>query len=116
MSPQHLRSLMLTFATKKLSTGANGQKEDAASFFCQHSSDRAVVVAQWYDLQLEMRERDAGDPGSNPALGKQWSRYYLIDVPATPTLPDANLCYQEALDWRKWTKGGCSFHLLSAQF
>ena len=29
--------------------------------------------------------------GSNPGLGKQWSRDYPIDVPATPTLPDANL-------------------------
>ena len=54
---------------------------------------------------------------SNPALGKQWSRDYPIDVPATPTpLPDANLRYQEALAWRKCTKGGCSFLLLSAQF
>ena len=34
---------MLTFATKKLSTGANGQKEDAASFFCPRSFDRAVM-------------------------------------------------------------------------
>ena len=25
---------------------------------------------------------------------------------STPTLPHANLRYQEALDWRKWTKGG----------
>ena len=33
MSPQGRRSTILTFATKKLSTGANGQKEDAASFF-----------------------------------------------------------------------------------
>ena len=41
--------------------------------------------------------RDAGDPGSNPALGKQWSRDYPIDVPATPTLPDANLRFQEAI-------------------
>ena len=23
----------------------------------------------------------------------------------------ANLRYQQALDWRKWTKGGCSFLL-----
>ena len=44
MSPQHLRSPMLTFATKKLSTGANGQKEDAASFFCPRSFDRAVML------------------------------------------------------------------------
>ena len=43
-SPQHLRSPMLTFATKKLSTGANEQKEDAASFFGPRSFDPAVMV------------------------------------------------------------------------
>ena len=43
MSPQHLRSPMLTFATKKLSTGAHGQKENAASFFCPRSFDQAVM-------------------------------------------------------------------------
>ena len=50
--------------------------------------------------------RDAGDPAfdSEPCLGrpgKQWSRAsdYAIDVPATPTLPDTNLRYQEAFDW-----------------
>ena len=42
MSPQQLRSPMLTFATKKLSTSANGQKEDAVSFFGPRSFDRAV--------------------------------------------------------------------------
>ena len=49
----------------------------------------------------------AGDPGSNRALGKQSQlsrRDYPIDVSATPTLPDADLRYQEALDWRKWLK------------
>ena len=37
---------------------------------------------------------------SNPALDKQWSRDYPIDVPATPTRPDhdAYIRYQEALD------------------
>ena len=44
---------------------------------------------------------EAGYPGSNTALGKQWSRDYPIDALATPTLLDANLRYQEALDWRK---------------
>ena len=57
----------------------------------------------------------AGDPGSNRALGKQSQlsrRDYPIDVSPTPTLPDAVLCYQEALDC---LKGGCScFLLLSA--
>ena len=39
---------------------------------------------------------------SNPALGKQWSRDHVIDVPTTPTLPDANLRYQEALHLEGW--------------
>ena len=47
MSPQQLRSPMLTFAAKKLSTGRNGQKEDAASFYRPRtgSFDRAVMLA-----------------------------------------------------------------------
>ena len=49
MSPHQLRSPMLTFATKKLSTGANGQKEHAASFFCPRSFDRAVMTRNKYD-------------------------------------------------------------------
>ena len=32
------------------------------------------------------------------------------------SLPNANLRNQETLEWRKWTQGGCSFLLLSAQF
>ena len=36
---------MLTFATEKLSTGANGQKEDADSFFFPHSLIGRVMVA-----------------------------------------------------------------------
>ena len=39
VTQQHLRSPILTFATKKLLTGANIQKEDAASFFV-----RAVLI------------------------------------------------------------------------
>ena len=34
----------------------NGQKENAASFFCQCSFDQAVMLAQWYDLRLENQE------------------------------------------------------------
>ena len=60
-------SLMLTFATKKLSTVQKGQKAEADFPFCPRSFDRAFIAAQWYDL----RDRDVGDPGSNPALGKQ---------------------------------------------
>ena len=44
---------VVTFASnKKLSTGANGQKEDATSFFRPRSFDpsRAEMIAQWYDL------------------------------------------------------------------
>ncbi len=42
--------------------------------------------------------------GSNPALGKQWSRDYPDEVSAPSTLPDANLHYQEAFDWRTMDK------------
>ena len=42
-SPRFRRSLMLTFATKKLSTGANGQKAEAEFPFCPRSFDRAVM-------------------------------------------------------------------------
>ena len=60
MSPQRLRSPRLTLATKKLSTGANGQKEDAASFSCRRSTVSSLIdlpvslmmVAQWYDLPI----------------------------------------------------------------
>ena len=43
ITSQCLRSLQLTFPTKKLSAGANGQKYDAASFFCPRGFDRAVM-------------------------------------------------------------------------
>ena len=49
----------------------------------------------------------------------EWSRHdYMIDLPATPMLPDANLSYQlkEALDGRKWAKGGHSFLFCSRSF
>ena len=49
ISPQYPRSPMLSFATKKLSTGANGQNADSdperpASFFCPRSFDRLGAV------------------------------------------------------------------------
>ena len=41
----------------------------------------------------------------NPAFGrKQWSRDYPH---AKLTSTYANLRYQEAVCWQKWTKGGC---------
>ena len=43
ISPRLRRSLMLTFATKKLSTGAKGQKAEAEFPFCPRSFDRAVM-------------------------------------------------------------------------
>ena len=42
------------------------------------------------------------------------SRDHLIDVPATPTLHDAKLRCNEALDWRRWTKGECNFPFVRA--
>ena len=43
------------------------------------------------------------EPCQGPALGKpeqRRSRDHSINVSATPTLPNANLRFQEALDWR----------------
>ena len=56
-----------------------------------------------------------GGPGFEPCLGQAVVTLLPDRCPRTYA-PDANLRYQEALDWRKWTKGGCSFLLLSAHF
>ena len=54
------------------STGANGQKEEAASFFSwSESSCHGSSAAM----------------GSNCAFDKQWSRDYPIPVTVTPSLP-----------------------------
>ena len=53
------------------------------------------MVARWYDLRLETRETQV----RTQPLGKQWSRDYPIDLTLT-------FATKEALDWRKWTKGG----------
>ena len=62
----------------------------------------------------------AGDPGSNPALGKHGHCDVTTRSPSprrpTPTPPDANLRYQDALDWRKWTKGGWDFPFCPRSF
>ena len=74
------------------------------------SFDRAVMVAQWCEQRLKTRE--------TRVRTLPWASSGHVTTRSTPTLPDANLRYQEAFDWRKWTKGGCSFLLLSesAQF
>ena len=46
--------LQVAFATKKLSPGENGEKEDAASFFCPLSFDRALMDRERH-LRLEKR-------------------------------------------------------------
>ena len=71
---------------------------------------RSSYHCQWATVTARSKQ------GLSPALGKQWSRDYPIDVPATPTLPDSHLRYHEALDWSKWTKGECTFLPWSAQF
>ncbi len=65
---------------------------------------------------VQCTTRAEGDPGSNPALDKQWSRDYLDEVSASPTLPDANLRYQDALDWLTMDKRRKLDLLSSAQF
>ena len=91
---------------------AQGQKAEAEFPFCPRSFDRAVMVAQWYDLRLVTREIRVR---TLPWASRR-SRDHPVDISSTPTLPHANLRYQEALDWRKWTKGGSRIPLLSAQF
>ena len=99
------------FATKTLSTGANGQKADGTSPLTRVSSCSGV---DRYHLTTMTAFQNCADP----ALGKHGhvTTSLLISRP-TPTLPDAHLRYQDALDWRKWTKGaGMGIPLLSAQF
>ena len=94
-------SLRLRDSRDCFSPGPNaGGSRFAASFCCPRSFDRAVMVAQWYDLRLKTRETRVR------TLGKQWSRHYPSNT---------NLRYQEVLDWRKLTEGECSFLLSSAQ-
>ena len=80
-----------------------------------------IAQSLWCDLRL----RDAGDPGLNPALGTQLLRDYLNNVSesVTPAIPYANLfeSLEEALQhlhWRKWKnlKGGCSFSFCQRSF
>ena len=87
---------------------ANGPKEDAASFFCPRSFDRAIIVAQWYDLRLktwETRVRTLPWASSGHVTTRSMSPQRLRSPMITFDL-----------EWRKWRKGGCSFLLLSAQF
>ena len=55
-------------------------------------------------IRSTTRDSDAEGPCSKPALGKQRLRDQPIDVPAVPTLPDANLRYQleEAPSPNQW--------------
>ena len=109
MSPRRIRSPMPTFSAKKLSTSTKGRDFPflSAQFLFSCHCDGSLV---WR-------------PGFKPCLGqavpstaKQQSHDHRIDVPTTRTLSYDCICCQEALDWRKWTKGGCSFPFLSAQF
>ena len=59
---------------------------------------------------------DAGDPGSNPARANSGHVTARVMYLRSAIIIAANLRYQKALDWRNWTKGGCSCLLLSAQF
>ena len=74
--------------------------EDAASLLFLRSFDRAVMVAQWYELprRLETREtrtrvRTLPLPSSGYGVNTRWMS----------PLPYANLHYIESLNWRKWT-------------
>ena len=52
---------MLTFATKKLSTGANGQKAEAEFPFCPRSFDRAVMMLYYDDSNFYKLYSQLGD-------------------------------------------------------
>ena len=58
--------------------------------------DCSVII--WLSMTLETQVQ--------LTLDKKLSYLHPINVPATPTLPHANLhsCYREALNWHKWTK------------
>ena len=70
--------------------------------------DKAVIDRTHSSSLIQSSTRDAGNlkpclavPTSS-ALGKpgkQWSPEYPINIPAELMLCEADLCYQEALDW-----------------
>ena len=65
----------------------------------------------------ELRAIGAASPApANPHHGLTALVMRVNDGVCLSDSHHANLRYQEALDWRKWRKGGCSFLLLSAQF
>ena len=53
---------MIAFAAKKLSTDANGQREDAASPFLSAQFDRQVMVGQWLLTGANEKKLDAASP------------------------------------------------------
>ena len=65
---------------KSIATGANGQKEDSVmqlpSFPCKF--DRAVIVAQWYNIRLETLET------CNPAYFKRFGQAWQALVTWLP--------------------------------
>ena len=68
-----LRSPILTFATKKLATGANGQKEDLAYLLCPQSfdSDRAVMERE------KPERRDSSSSRSSVLVSAAGNRCHL---------------------------------------
>ena len=68
-----LRSPILTFATKKLATGANGQKEDSAYLLCPQSfdSDRAVMERE------KPERRDSSSSRSSVLVSAAGNRCHL---------------------------------------
>ena len=72
---------------------------------------RAVLIELSWQLSGTSYDSRRGRPEFEPCLGQA-----VVTCTDVPQLPRCyNLRYQEALDWLKWTKGGCSFLLLSAQ-
>ena len=86
--------------------GANGQKADSASPICQRSFDRFVLADKWLTIYA-IPAAPALGPGQTWSYGR-FCTSQPMSLDPTPTLPGANIRCRDALDFRKWTKGGCT--------
>ena len=65
----------LRYQELRLSTGANRQKEEAATF-CPRNFDRVVVVAVWYDLRPAGGTVAGLDSLPGPVASGRWSYHH----------------------------------------
>ena len=101
---------MLTFSDKKLSTGANRQNEDAAAFqvFCPRRGSFLLFSAHFDCSSVVLSMTGVAGASETRVRILPWesSGHVTIQSMSPQHLRShyANLLYQEALDWRKWTK------------